>query len=316
MAVFCPIGWNYYIHPPWNMSHYSVVDHQAVVGDVVKSTYVGGFICGELQTVQVPPAGVRFYSHFRWNYYSGGTLVGDTAYLFIQRGALASTRKGIAINYPRFSGLGRLNWLGTIGPDRNVKITEMSFWVQVNNYDPITQYADVTLEAEIIDGDGNLVTYSSTISYYCAASICFGLYNPFGNPALCEYQTDYLVALDPTLPEDCLGLIYADFSATPRAAVKPATITFTDLSQAENGITSWLWDFGDGETSTDQNPVHTYTNPGRYTVTLTVTGPDGQSSKTEQSFIVTIGLGFTAIPAFGKKPLLVRFYQQYFEDGI
>lgn len=46
-------------------------------------------------------------------------------------------------------------------------------------------------------------------------------------------------------------------------------VTFTDLSQ---GATSWVWDFGDGDSSTLQNPVHTYASVGEYTVTLTVNG--------------------------------------------
>ncbi len=49
----------------------------------------------------------------------------------------------------------------------------------------------------------------------------------------------------------------------------PATVTFTNLSY--NGQT-YLWDFGDGTTSTDPNPVHTYTAEGTYTVTLMVEG--------------------------------------------
>jgi len=39
-----------------------------------------------------------------------------------------------------------------------------------------------------------------------------------------------------------------------------------------SGTTSWIWDFGDGNTSTDQSPAHTYSNPGDYTVTLTLNG--------------------------------------------
>jgi hypothetical protein len=38
-------------------------------------------------------------------------------------------------------------------------------------------------------------------------------------------------------------------------------------------ITDWSWDFGDGQTSTDRNPTHTYATPGLYDFTLTVTGP-------------------------------------------
>ena len=49
--------------------------------------------------------------------------------------------------------------------------------------------------------------------------------------------------------------------------------TFTDLSSAVglSQLSSWAWDFGDGNTSTLQNPVHTYVSPANYTVSLTVT---------------------------------------------
>ena len=49
------------------------------------------------------------------------------------------------------------------------------------------------------------------------------------------------------------------------------TILFTDLST--NGPTSWLWDFGDGNTSGLQNPIHTYSSAGTYTVKLTTSNP-------------------------------------------
>ena len=46
-------------------------------------------------------------------------------------------------------------------------------------------------------------------------------------------------------------------------------VAFTDMSTGE-GITTWDWTFGDEATSTDQNPTHTYTAAGTYTVSLTV----------------------------------------------
>ena len=55
-----------------------------------------------------------------------------------------------------------------------------------------------------------------------------------------------------------------------------ATISFTDASTGSP--TAWYWDFGDGTTSTEQNPSKTYTSPGRYTVRLTVYEPGGYSS--------------------------------------
>jgi PKD repeat protein len=64
----------------------------------------------------------------------------------------------------------------------------------------------------------------------------------------------------------------ANFSAAPAGDL---AIQFTDTSTSSTGITSWQWDFGDGNTSTDQNPLHTYAAPGDYNVTLTVTDSVG-----------------------------------------
>ena len=60
-----------------------------------------------------------------------------------------------------------------------------------------------------------------------------------------------------------------NFSANPRNVCAEFKINFTDLST--NGpITEWHWDFGDGGTSTDPNPIYKYTDTGYFTVTLTV----------------------------------------------
>lgn len=52
------------------------------------------------------------------------------------------------------------------------------------------------------------------------------------------------------------------------------------------GAVSWFWDFGDGNSSTDQEPFHVYTDTGAYQVTLTVIGEDGCSSSVERTVIV------------------------------
>ncbi|SHL12754.1 gliding motility-associated C-terminal domain-containing protein [Chitinophaga jiangningensis] len=65
------------------------------------------------------------------------------------------------------------------------------------------------------------------------------------------------------------------------------TFQFTDASIVDAGESvSWFWDFGDGSTSTEINPVHTYMQSGNYTVTLTVTGNNGcVSTKTDQLLV-------------------------------
>jgi hypothetical protein len=64
--------------------------------------------------------------------------------------------------------------------------------------------------------------------------------------------------------------IVCDFTATPRRGMTPLVVQFTDSSTGP--INSWLWDFGDGKTSTQQNPRHIYYQTGRYTVTLMLNG--------------------------------------------
>ncbi|MDP3451645.1 MAG: PKD domain-containing protein, partial [Bacteroidales bacterium] len=75
----------------------------------------------------------------------------------------------------------------------------------------------------------------------------------------------------------------ADFIASFNAILPGGTVQFTD--QSLNTPTSWSWEFGDGGTSTLQNPSHKYTTPGNYSVSLTVTNEHGSDSKTKADFI-------------------------------
>jgi PKD repeat protein len=75
----------------------------------------------------------------------------------------------------------------------------------------------------------------------------------------------------------------ASFTASPTSGAPPLTVTFTDTST--NSPTSWNWVFGDvgaGNTSTSQNPSHTYTAAGTYSAKLTATNAGGSTSATQQ----------------------------------
>jgi PKD repeat protein len=69
--------------------------------------------------------------------------------------------------------------------------------------------------------------------------------------------------------------ITAEFSASTTTGCGETEVAFLDLSTSNNNIQTWLWDFGDGNTSNQQNPIITYFVPDNYTVCLTVTDDMG-----------------------------------------
>jgi PKD repeat protein len=100
--------------------------------------------------------------------------------------------------------------------------------------------------------------------------------------------SDHLpVVADYTIPVNQPG---AAFTASPtNTGLPPLTVTFKDASTGI--VTNWLWNFGDGATSntfTTTNVSHTYTTPGVYTVTETVSGPGGANTATETSLITVL----------------------------
>lgn len=86
----------------------------------------------------------------------------------------------------------------------------------------------------------------------------------------------------------------ADFSAEPSSGEEPLEVNFTDRSIGD--ITGWEWDFGDGSTSTERNPTHSYTEEGTYTVELTVNGPGGSDTDTRIDHIAVTEKSVTPTP--------------------
>ncbi len=75
----------------------------------------------------------------------------------------------------------------------------------------------------------------------------------------------------------------AEFSASVVSGTAPLTVQFSDLSTGS--INSRSWTFGDSNSSTIQNPEHTYVSPGVYSVSLSVVGPGGSDNSTQAALI-------------------------------
>ena len=107
--------------------------------------------------------------------------------------------------------------------------------------------------------------------------------------------------------------VAADFTATPTRGVAPLSVQFTDASSSAAPLISWSWDFGDGTTSTERNPQHTYSSPGPYSVTLTAANAYRYHSITKTNYITVVPAIVTAFSAnetVGESPMSVQFSDQ------
>jgi len=116
----------------------------------------------------------------------------------------------------------------------------------------------------------------------------------------------------------------ADFSAyPPLEGEPPLEVEFTDESTPGSGdIISWYWEFGDDSTSTEQYPIHTYTEEGYYDVTLTITDSNNLEDSLTIDNLIFVRYKpiakFSAVNTIGVKPLIVNFtdesYHQEFRN--
>jgi len=102
-------------------------------------------------------------------------------------------------------------------------------------------------------------------------------------------MVDIIIDIDNSF-SDIISLV-ANFAADVVSGFKPTEVTFTDTSTGS--ISLWAWDFGDGTISALQNPKHTYTEAGTYTVTLQIFNAVGGYSIEEKINYITI------VPAMG-----------------
>jgi len=158
-------------------------------------------------------------------------------------------------------------------------------------------------------GDGGTSTAQNPSHTYTAPgtyTVSLGVSTLVGSDT--ETKTSYIQANVPTTAPT------ANFGANQTSGFVPLAVTFTDLStNGGSPITARLWTFGDGGTSTAQNPSHTYIVPGTYSVSLTVTNAVGSDDSTRTSYItasvvpVAPVADFTGTPTTGDAPLTVNF---------
>lgn len=88
------------------------------------------------------------------------------------------------------------------------------------------------------------------------------------------------------LSKNSISQFVVNFTASSTVACAGESINFTDLSTSPGGVVSWVWDFGDGNSSTLQNPSHSYTTAGTYTVILTANNGSTSVDEVKANYIV------------------------------
>jgi hypothetical protein len=137
-------------------------------------------------------------------------------------------------------------------------------------------------------GDGNSSTAQNPSHTYAAPGLYLVTLTITSGDCTSSMSMIILTDFDILYDEDCLALFLP---------FKTDSLTYAFLNLSSDFGAGYQWDFGDGNTSTEAMPVHTYAAPGNYEISLTMTTPDGCVS----TFTVTINPvinGFTGQPSF------------------
>ena len=154
-------------------------------------------------------------------------------------------------------------------------------------------------------GDGNTSSSTRPVHLYNAEgvySVSLTVTGPGGEDT--EIESDYITVASPSLPP------IASFVGEPTSGLVPLTVSFA--STVLNGATSVAWDFGDGNTSADLDPVHTYVETGSYTVTFSASNSYGTDIAVQTSYITvlppeSVVSDFSGVPLVGIAPHEVAF---------
>lgn len=143
-------------------------------------------------------------------------------------------------------------------------------------------------------GDGNTSTNGALTEYTYsqAGTYTVSLTASAGDCNVTEVKS---ITIDPIPP-------IVDFEYDPAFGCAPLTVTFTNLTEfAQSDL--YVWDFGDGSTSNQVNPIHTYFEPGVYSVSLTASNSFNQSATEIKDQIIEVYE--TPIAQFNARPAIV-----------
>lgn len=138
------------------------------------------------------------------------------------------------------------------------------YQVTVNPGNQIINLDDTSLEEYIVDGLTNDQEYTFNV--------------------VCVYPTGNSIAVETSATP---GLIYPILASTELVVWEPSTFAYNDMYFMAGEVKSVSWDFGDGTTSGENNPVHAFATTGTYTVAVTVTYVNNTTES--GSLTVTVG---------------------------
>ncbi|WP_246075821.1 PKD domain-containing protein [Aliikangiella marina] len=177
----------------------------------------------------------------------------------------------------------------------------------------------VTFSDNSSDSDGQIISYAWDFGDGSSST----QQNPNHTFSAAGTYTVSLTVTDNDLNEDSISknITINDGTVGPNASFTYAqdflNVSFTDTSSDSDGeVTAWLWDFGDGASSAEANPSHTYLQAGSYTVSLQVTDNDGLSDSFSQTINVNSDNDFLNNPSQISGLAASRGNAEYFKMNV
>ncbi|MEL7340340.1 MAG: PKD domain-containing protein, partial [Bacteroidota bacterium] len=259
----------------------TITDVNGCVHTETKTNYINvadlvAGILADTTSASCPPLLVNFtaisslsgVSNFQWDFGNGTTSAqANPSHIYAIPGTfdvslIISTGSGCADTAFAPSLIDLAGPYGTFSFSPDSGCPDLNVLIDVNPTNAILYQYDM--------GDGTLAT--SADSNYLHTYTLPGTYFP---QILLNDGLGCDVLISASNPITVFAPPIADFSASDSVLCGIGTITFSDLSQSASGISAWIWDFGDGSTSTQANPSHQYTQLGSYDISLIITSGDG-----------------------------------------